>query len=46
MIKIKIYDKATDKQIAEKILKNMQEYREYLCKQVDHTKQYASGVRV
>ena len=46
MIKIKVYDKTTDKQVAEKTLKNMREYREYLCKQVDHKKQYAFGVRV
>lgn len=46
MIKIKVYDKATDKQTAIIIVNNMREYKQYLTTQIDHTKQYAFGVRI
>lgn len=46
MIKIKVYDKATDKQTATVFVNSMREYKKYLTTQVDHNTQYVFGVRL
>lgn len=46
MIKIKVYDKATDKQTATIFVNSMREYKKYLTTQIDHNTQYVFGVRL
>ena len=45
MVRIKIYDKATDKQVATAVVNSMAEYKRFICTQIDHNKQYVFGVR-
>lgn len=46
MIKLKIYDEQTHELKREIICKDKQEYRNALCNKVDHTTEYAHGVKL
>lgn len=44
MIKMKVFSKATDKLVKIVMCVNMRDYRNQLCNNVDHTKEYAFGI--
>lgn len=46
MIKLKVYDETTHQLKREIICKDKKEYRNYLCNKVDHTCEYAFGIKL
>lgn len=46
MIKLKVYDKITDKLKRIVICKDKKEYRNYLCNKVDHLTETAFGLKI